>query len=664
MRSKRTMTAAAATLAAAVAVSGLTLTGPAYADPATGTFAALVGVGSDTTQDVMNALAKSLSPTGTGIASYDAIAPGTTGSTTSVIQTRKGGPFFTRPNGSGKGRAALSASLTGLTTFPDGNGVKIPGQVDFARSSGAPSVTGGTLTYIPYARDAVGLAVKGAALKQLTAQQLHEIYSGALTVVNGLTVHPYLPQAGSGTRSFFLNAIGLTETTIKSGIDTVQENQANDLLTGDVIADGALVPFSVASWIAQNNGVSPDHSKKAVAAGAYLASIKTSDAATTYLAPVSTVSGKVAGNTSYYNDATFGRDVFNVVPTRAIDTTSIFYKQSLYDIFVTNGTHKAALASTANQKIIADYGFLNEPYNGSINASNHAKLGGLEDGSTNAVPGAPTLTTVTGAGSAKLTWAAPKVNPGLPVTDYRVVLTGPTGAVVANKDFSATTRSYTFTGLAAGKYSARVYADNLGGVSAPVSWTGTVPAVPKVASKVTATAPTSYYGQAGHVSVTVTGANSIVPTGKVTLKEGTSTLGSATLVKGKATVALSKTLKVGAHTFTVSYAGDSKLNSSSATVKKTVSKALATVTAKAPSRTKTNVHVKVTVTVTATGTVPSGTVRIYEGKKIIATGTLKSGKVVVSLPFLKKGKHVLHAYYLGSSNVNVKTGGNFTITGF
>ena len=41
--------------------------------------------------------------------------------------------------------------------------------------------------------------------------------------------------------------------TVDPNLPTVQENQANAALT----QDGTLVPFSVGSWIAQNNGVAP-----------------------------------------------------------------------------------------------------------------------------------------------------------------------------------------------------------------------------------------------------------------------------------------------------------------------------------------------------------------------------------------------------------------------
>ncbi|MEU1033409.1 Ig-like domain repeat protein [Streptomyces mirabilis] len=661
----RTTRLTAAMVAAAVVSGTLALASPASADPTpAGTFRQLVGVGSDTTQDVLNALAgdivngKSYADTAVkagdaGIASYDAFVPG---AATSTIQTRSGGPTFLRPNGSGPGRAALSMSLTG-DKFPNATGVAVKGQVDFARSSGGPSTSGNTLTYIPFARDAVGVAVRGSALDSLTVDQLHDIYTSGdtrLKVLKGQTLHAVLPQAGSGTRKFFLAAIGLTETTVSSEIPTVQENQANAALT----EDGALVPFSVGSWIAQNNGIAPDYSKTAVAAGAHLASVQLpGDTGDT--SPVTTVNGKLVPVAGYFENATFGRDVYNVVPSRAIDPSSVFFDKALYDVFVTSGTHEAALATDTAEKVIADFGFLNESYNGSVNPAKHAKLGGLEvSGIDTATPSAPALRVTTGEGSLKLTWGAPTPAPALPVTDYRVTLTGSDGAVVAVKDVPATTLTYSFTGLAIGTYTASVSAANLNGSGNAASWTGAV----KYTSAVKATAATTAYGKTPKVAVTVTGSHGVVPSGKVTVRDGSATLGTGTLdSSGKVTIGLSNHLKVATHTLTVSYGGSTKLNTSVTTAKLTITKATPSVASTAPASVSHTGRAKVGVKVTATGTTPTGTVRVYEGSRVIATGTLSGGKVTITLPKLGRGKHTMHVYYTGSTTVNSKNGANFTI---
>ncbi|MFF4565936.1 Ig-like domain repeat protein [Streptomyces sp. NPDC001435] len=660
----RTTRYSAALVAAAVVAGGLALASPASADPTpAGTFRQLVGVGSDTTQDVLNALAGDTvngtgysatavkSTSGAGLASYDAIEPGT-GSTSSTIITRSGGPSFLRPNGSGKGRFALSASLTG-DKFPDSNGVSTKGQVDFARSSGGPSASGTALTYIPMARDAVGVAVRGAGIDNLTVAQLHDIYTGVLTQVNGHTVHPKIPQSGSGTRNFFLNAIGVAAGDVPADIPAVQENQGNAALT----EDGALVPFSVGSWIAQNNGVAPDYSKDSVTAGGHLASVQLpGDTGAT--SPVTTVNGKIAPVNAYYENATFGRDVYNVVPSRAIDPTSIFFDKDLYDVFVTSGSHTAKLASDDAEKVIASFGFVNESYNGSISVAKHAKLGGLEGtGADTSTPAAPALKATPGDASLKLSWTAPAAT-ALPLTDYRVTLTGSDGAVVAVKDLPAGTTSYTFTGLANGSYTATVAGANVAGTGTAATWTGSV----KYVSKTTATAATTAYGKTPKVVVTVTGSHGAAPTGKVTVKEGATVLGTGTLdASGKVTIGLSNHLKVATHTLSVSYAGNAKLYASSTTASLKITKAAPSISTTAPATVSHTARAKVTVKVTATGTTPTGTVRIYEGTKVIATGTLSGGKVTITLPKLSRGKHTLHAFYAGSSTVASKSGANFVI---
>ncbi|MFD8723341.1 Ig-like domain repeat protein [Streptomyces sp. NPDC059629] len=661
----RNLRSSAAFVAAAVVAGGLALATPAVADPDAGAFRQLVGVGSDTTQDVLNALAGdtvngiSYSSTavkatsGARLASYDAIEPGT-GSTSSKITTRQSGPSFARPNGSGSGRKALTKSLTG-ESWPDGNGVAITNQVDFARSSGAPSTSGTALTFIPMARDAIGVAVRGSGLDTLTVKQLHDIYNGTLTTVNGQTVHPKIPQLNSGTRNFFLNAIGLKDGDLPSSVQVVQENQGNAALT----ENGALVPFSVGSWIAQNNGVSPDYTQTSVTNGGHLAAIQF-DGDTGATSPVTTVNGKLKPVTDYYENATFGRDVYNVVPTREVDTTSIFFDQDVYDVFVTSGSHTAALASDDAEKVIASFGFVNESYNGYINLANkHVKQGGLEgSGIDTSVPAAPTLKTAVGDASLQLSWTPSTIVPALPVTDYRVTLKDADGAVVATKDLTATTTSYSFTGLANGTYTATVTANNLSGTGAEASSTSAV----QYSSKTTATAATTAYGKVPKVVVSVAGSHGVAAAGKVTVKEGATTLGTGTLdASGKVTIGLSNHLKVATHSLTVSYGGSTKLNSSSATVSLKITKATASVASSAPTSVSHTAKAKVTVKVTASGTTPTGTVRIYEGSKVIATGTLSGGKVVVTLPKLAKGKHTLHAFYAGSTTVNSKTGANFTI---
>jgi hypothetical protein len=336
--------------AVAVAVASATLLGAfaANADPTAGNFPTLAGVGSDTIQDVMNGMASSISTIG----SYDATAPaGSTNTTT--ITTRSGGPAFTRPNGSGPGINALSASIDG-TAF---NGTVITGQVDFARSSSGPSSSfpGTNLTYIPFAKDAVSYAVNeasdfprnlpegsaSAAAANPTALTLWNIYHCTATTytdsnTNSITIIPLLPQSGSGTRKFWDSTFGLTEGSLPSCVTdlngTVEEHNGK-ALTGP----GDIMPFSVSQFIAQGNYQVLPSTVQERRFGAQLGSVDGN-------APF-VITG---GNTISQNPA-FGitRLVYNVVATSRVTSDALIKSD-----FV--GTTSAVCSAT---NIIKEYGF-------------------------------------------------------------------------------------------------------------------------------------------------------------------------------------------------------------------------------------------------------------------------------------------------------------------
>lgn len=248
---------------AGLMATGVLMTTPASADPVSSGFAA---VGSDTLDASMNALANGTTASGASVrvaaagsyfGSFDAFPTG------SKIQTKPFGAYFVRPSGSSQGRDALRASITGNLW----NGVGISGQVDIARSSSGPggnANANGLLAYVPYARDAVSYAYKAedaaaaAVLAELSQAQLNSIYSAAApTVINGITINPRLPQSGSGTRSFFLGAIGVTTpgAAVPAADNTANGPAEND---ATVLGTNEIIPFSVANWVAQSNNVAPN----------------------------------------------------------------------------------------------------------------------------------------------------------------------------------------------------------------------------------------------------------------------------------------------------------------------------------------------------------------------------------------------------------------------
>ena len=61
--------------------------------------------------------------------------------------------------------------------------------------------------------------------------------------------------------------------------------------------------------------------------------------------------------------------------------------------------------------------------------------------------------------------------------------------------------------------------------------------------------------------------------------------------------------------------------------------------------------VTLSISVTASGVTPTGTVRIFDGTRPIATATLQDGAVKVTLPKLSRGLHVIRAEYSGDVSV-------------
>lgn len=311
-----------------VALAGLAIGGTANADPVAGGY---VAVGSDTLQDSMNALTNGTRITGPtvrivanniAIGNFDAFPVG------SAIQTKPAGPYFGRPSGSGAGINALrtSAGATSNWSAASNNtpAVRIDGQIDIARSSSGPGTnanTNGVLLYVPYARDAVGYAYKGgtAAWANLTAADLKGIYDGTTTVIDGVTVKPRLPQAGSGTRNFFLGAIGYGSVTTAPAVnDSGNVTAEND---ASVLAAGEIIPFSVASWIAQANGASAINTT--TAAGVSFGSAIAGQVAFTGTAP------NLAANATYYANTSFGRDTYLVVEYARVDPANAKYDSAL-----------------------------------------------------------------------------------------------------------------------------------------------------------------------------------------------------------------------------------------------------------------------------------------------------------------------------------------------
>ena len=229
--------------------------GTALADPPKGVTPApssVISVGAQTQQNLFDSLAKiwdTANPKKTQLYTWDALnAAGADNN----IATKQGCAKTLRPNGSSPGIAALATNLKTGSHFC----------VDFARSSRAEKSTDPSgLSFIPFALDSVTYAsvVKGSnAPANLTTHELAEIYTCTATKWNQVggkssaTIHPLLAQAGAGTVSFFLTAIGVTTPgPCVSEPTTLEENEGvNSVFTGANAAN-EIIPFSTGDWIAQ-----------------------------------------------------------------------------------------------------------------------------------------------------------------------------------------------------------------------------------------------------------------------------------------------------------------------------------------------------------------------------------------------------------------------------
>ncbi|WP_456698324.1 esterase-like activity of phytase family protein [Aeromicrobium sp. P5_D10] len=158
------------------------------------------------------------------------------------------------------------------------------------------------------------------------------------------------------------------------------------------------------------------------------------------------------------------------------------------------------------------------------------------------------------------------------------------------------------------------------------------------------------FGEKPTVTVTVTGAAGISPAGTVTVKDGSTVLGRGTVENGKSRVTLSA-LKIGSRRLIASYSGDARTAGS-------VSPAVTLRVEKGATRTTLSLGTKpvkrgatrtAKVTVAGEGFVPSGTVQIRDGAKVLKTVRVSGAKRSISFKLRSTGIRSIRAYYTGSA---------------
>jgi hypothetical protein len=395
-------------LVAAGVAAGAMVGTSASADPAQ--FSALTGVGSDTTQDVLNAFAGRsgdnlflplLSGSASGnvqLNSFDATGPG--GALGDCLVMKPGFGAYTRPNGSGNGVAALSRAMDG-TGWGSTACVQqdVGGVIDFARSSSGPTVVvGGAVTFIPFGRDAVSFAAyrkNGSPVTTLSRGQLSTLFKGGTSSsinVGGVKIIACGIQSGSGTGSFWngrttANATQDTDATtvcrnavIAAAVSgsqpdgRLQENNGVQLkAAGDAVAALAgesntqvIIGFSAGAFIAKSNGKGLPLPPAGVAIGS-ISDDNVAGGGANLGSPVTGTAPNLAPSSTFFANTNFGRTIYNVVPSAVIDDAA---PNATKGLFV--GSTSAVCQATAT---LQQFGFLPATDCGATTARAAARAG-------------------------------------------------------------------------------------------------------------------------------------------------------------------------------------------------------------------------------------------------------------------------------------------------
>jgi ABC-type phosphate transport system substrate-binding protein len=226
-----------------------------------------------------------------------------------TIVLRAGTTPIQRPNGSGAGINALIADHAGSINY-----IRMSRAPKAAEQTAATNSAGvGSLRVVQISTDGLQLAVTtGTHAVPLSAQELVSIYSGTVTTWNQLpgnaagstaTIHPRIPQSGSGTRSSFLAdlqaANGGTAVTLGANVTTVEENDPYSLYLADSPSStpdvDAIAPFSsgrLALYLGSNGNPGYFHDPSVVYPGS----------ASALVPAVALQAGTPADSNALYND--------------------------------------------------------------------------------------------------------------------------------------------------------------------------------------------------------------------------------------------------------------------------------------------------------------------------------------------------------------------------
>jgi uncharacterized repeat protein (TIGR01451 family) len=174
----------------------------------------------------------------------------------------------------------------------------------------------------------------------------------------------------------------------------------------------------------------------------------------------------------------------------------------------------------------------------------------------------------------------------------------------------------------------------------------------------------STYGQPVTFTATVTSSGG-TPTGTVTFKDGTTTLGTSSLDgSGQATLTTSS-LSAGTHSITAVYNGDSNFSGSTSSTTTQIVNQASTSTSLTSSQNPSTYGQPVTFTATVTSNAgtPTGTVTFKDGTTTLGSSSLDgSGQATLTTSALSAGTHSITAVYNGDSNFSGSTSSATTQT--
>jgi ABC-type phosphate transport system substrate-binding protein len=340
----------------------------------------IVGVGSSTTQFVMDALAaqydkgvKVHSPAHPDLYSFDAWKPGTDPNSVTKITPKTGCAPIVRPATSGGGLTDLNKTqkiTVGKATYPC---------INFGRSSGARKPTdpaGKTgVVFVEFAKDAISWAVRSAAKggsdapASLTLAQLKGIFGCTITnwkQVGGKNapIKVYLPHSGSGTLNTFLKILGNTTGKAAScvtqmvGTVGIEENEGVNKVYNSPNAIGI---YSVGAYVSQKYHSAGCASKPTGTENKFGCN-ETGFLTVGKVSGVSPItSAKVPAINPKFSHA-FYRTLYNVVNFNASTPDGI--GKLLEGMFGPKAKHGYICSNAAVATIIKNYGFIPDPFCG------------------------------------------------------------------------------------------------------------------------------------------------------------------------------------------------------------------------------------------------------------------------------------------------------------